>query len=161
VEPEGGINIYYKWDDPYAGYCCDEMRLHGKDELHVTTHLTVGTEDHYSYRVIYWREGTSGSGEDLPPVPLKTLLRRTASRVAGALGVKRASKPVAQRLSQEGRKGPPVDGLDGQSSDSNGNHGNDRRPHDSSNHGHDRRPHDSSKGGKPRRLRPFERVEEL
>ena len=148
---QGGVNLYYKWDDPFGGYCCDEMRLHGKDEMHVMTHLTVGT-DNYSYRVIYWREGTMGSGEVLQPT-LSTLLRRTASKMAlqmqGALGMM-DSKAVAQHtLSQGGRRRSSVDGLDGHSSDSSGNH--DRRQHDSYN----------LEGGKSRRLRPFARVEEL
>ncbi len=48
------------------------MRLRGSNELHITTHMGVGTGG-CTYRVVYWRAGTTGSGEDLPPsLPLKS-----------------------------------------------------------------------------------------
>ena len=154
VEPEGGVNLYYKWDDPFGGHCCDEMRLRGQDELHVTTHLTVG-EAQCSYRVIYWRSGSSGSG--MAPQPMTsplTHLMRSASKVAlqmqDALGMV-DSRAVAQHaLSQGGRKG------------SAGDLSSDGHISDTSDHGH-RGSHErrNSTEGRPRRVRPFARVEEM
>lgn len=121
--------------------------------MHVTTHLTVG-EESCSYRVVYWREGTTGSGEALPPAALSTLLRRTASKMAlqmqGALGMV-DSKAVAQHaLAQGGRRSCSFEGSDGHTSDSS-----DHGAHDS------RRNSNDNQGGRVRRLRPFARVQEL
>ncbi|GAX84391.1 hypothetical protein CEUSTIGMA_g11813.t1 [Chlamydomonas eustigma] len=81
TQPDGGLNMYYKWDEPHAGHCCDEMRLHGNDELHITTHLVVGHES-CAYRVVYWRKGTRGSGETPSPSSSLASMMRSASQAA-------------------------------------------------------------------------------
>jgi hypothetical protein len=166
---EGGINLYYKWDDPFGGHCCDEMRLISQDEMHVTTHLMVGV-DSCTYRVVYWRAGTNGSGEDPPPPTssaplLMSNFIRSASKMAlqqmqGALsnGMILDSKAIAhQALTRGGRRGGIADGSDSEGSDREA-HGS----HRVSAGGAvlDRR---SSTDGKlpQRKVRPFARVEEL
>ena len=103
---DGGVNLYYKWDAPFEGHCCDEMRLHGPDQMHVTTHLTVG-EESCSYRVVYWRAGSSGNGgeQELPPTtapppqiasfPLPMEATTTASPLLASL-IRSASKVALQ-----------------------------------------------------------------
>ena len=151
--------MYYKWDDPFGGHCCDEMRLRGPDELHVTTHLTVG-EHSCAYRVVYWREGSSGSGEELPPQP-SSLIRSASEgtiREQDAVGGPDAAKAAAQRALRGGGRKDSIgsDCSDSQSSDTSEHAGS------SSNHRgtHERR---SSVDGRwqNRRVRPFTRVAEM
>lgn len=57
---------------PLQGHCCDEIKLHGPDELHITTHLHVGDES-TTYRVVYRRTAASHapSAAASPPPALK------------------------------------------------------------------------------------------
>lgn len=66
VQECGGLNLYYQFGEPLAGRCVDEIRLANENELHITTHLTVG-EETCAYRVVYHRLGSRSSSKEASP----------------------------------------------------------------------------------------------
>ena len=53
---DGGINFFYRWSEPFAGHCCDEIVLEdGGSSLIITTTLTREKGPSCVYRVVYRR----------------------------------------------------------------------------------------------------------
>ncbi len=77
---------------PHAGHSCDEVRLVGSNELHITTYLTVIGKGSCAYRVVYWRAGTTGSGKVLPPPPspLMNMIKSASQKAFEAMGIESA-----------------------------------------------------------------------
>lgn len=54
VLPDGGVRLDLGWGEPYSGKGYDEFRLETDNELHVTSHLSVGNRKH-TYTIVYKR----------------------------------------------------------------------------------------------------------
>ena len=63
---DGGINFFYRWNEPFSGHCCDEIVLEdGGSSLIITTTLTLERGESCVYRVVYRRANQPA----MPPSP--------------------------------------------------------------------------------------------